>query len=165
MISRTVIWALFLIFSAATGQEPVARAPLPVRVTLCELAKAPENYAGKMIEIRARITGYSEPVLDDFSEKESCATHFTVILANPDDVKPRAKFDLVRDYSLDKFHQDLQHAMTVEATLEGRFDTVFELKEGKQVRTGKGYGKEHDAEGRLVLRRITKLEAWHIERR
>jgi hypothetical protein len=57
--------------------------------------------------------------------------------------------------------------MRIEVTLEGRFDPAFVWKDQKRIRVGdgNGYGKNHAADARLVLRKMSDVETRYMPRR
>jgi hypothetical protein len=138
---------------------------LPLKVTMCDLYKNPQMYAGQMIEVRSTIVGYRDPILERpaFSPQEPCSAsgYMIIALELPQDVKPKPGFDLIRDLSFQKYEESLKKPMRIEATLEGRFDPVFIWQNQKRERVGNGdgYGKKHDHDGRIVLRKLSDVEA------
>jgi hypothetical protein len=161
--------AVLLSGSLAVAQSQNEGAPL--KVTMCDLYRDPQKYAGKMIEVRATIAGYRDPKLEQpaFAPQEPCAAsgYMTIGLELPQNVKPQPEFDLIRDESFQKYSEALQKPMRIEATLEGRFDPVFIWRNHKRERLGEGegYGKKHAEDGRLVLRKLSDVMTKYIPRK
>jgi hypothetical protein len=160
---------LSLLSSFAMGRPENETTPL--KVTMCDLYTAPQKYAGKMIEVRATIVGYKSPTLEApaFVAPEPCAAaaYMTIALELPQIAKPKPDFELVRDESFKKYEEAIRKPMRIEATLQGRFDPVFVWKDHKRVRVGEGqgYGKDHSADGRLLLRKIEDVATYYMPRR
>lgn len=136
ILHSAVLLALCL---STWGQENMRA----LEVSLCELYQHPEKYAGKMVKVRATVAGRKELWVDSFT-REPCPSWISVTVVFPGQVKPAPDFDLVRDTPFKEF-QDALHRkgpMNINATLEGRFDTVLEPQGEKRVRVGKGYGKK-----------------------
>jgi hypothetical protein len=151
----------------AWGQENMRA----LEVTLCELYQHPEKYGGKMVKVRASFAGWKEQDLwiEDFTRErltsltsESCQSWINVTVVFPEKVKPAPDFDLVRDDSFKEFQDALYHKspMHIDATFEGRFDTVLAVQGGKRVRVGKGYGKKGNYDARIVLYSVS--EVWTL---
>ena len=163
-------WALLLLCApfgtAQSGDEAV-----PLKVTVCDLYKEPQKYAGKMVEVRATIVGHREPTLEEpaFLRQERCSAsgYLIIALELPQSVRPKPDFDLERDSSFQKYEEALRKPNRIEATLEGRFDPVFVWQNQKRVRVGEGegFGKKHSADARLVLRRMSQVEVRYMPRR
>jgi hypothetical protein len=155
---------VFLLIGSAEGTQSQTDSP-PLKVTMCDLYKNPQKYAGQMIEVRSTIVGYRDPTLERpaFSPQEPCSAsgYMIIALELPQDVKPKPGFDLIRDSSFQKYEEGLQKPMRIEATLEGRFDPVFVWQNQKRERVGEGngYGKKHDHDGRIVLLRLSDVLA------
>jgi hypothetical protein len=159
-------WLLVVLFASLTRGQPSSG---PVKVSYCDLVTNPEQFAGKMIEVRATIVGYRAPSVEmpAFSPQEPCSAYLNMALEFPNDVKPKPPFDLEKDSSYQKYQEALQKPMRIEATLEGRFDLVFVWKDRKRVRVaeGSGFGKKHSADARLVLRTMSDVKTWYKPRR
>src|SRR5450631_2338563 len=72
----------------------------PVEVTLCDLYEHPEQYADKMIKVRAGSVGdlRIEDILHD-SHAEQCPAYMRILVVFPDQVKPSPDFQIVQDES------------------------------------------------------------------
>jgi hypothetical protein len=95
----------------------------------------------------------------------------SVIVVFPIQVKPSPDFELVQDESFRELEQALHRPgpTHIDATYEGRFDAAFYHRDGKRIRvgqgTGRGYGKGHRYDGRIVLRRVYDVTATPLPRR
>jgi hypothetical protein len=137
----------------------------PIEATLCDLYQHPDQYAGKMVRVRGTIAG-NDMWIDAFTEK-SCSSWMSVVLVFPKQVKPTPDFDLVKDDSFTKFEDAMYHPrpIHIEATFEGRFDSVITVQDGKRTTVGKRYGKKHDHDGRIVLHRVSDVVARPLGRK
>jgi hypothetical protein len=158
----------FVLLSALTsstwGQADVE----PSKASLCELYQHPEQYSGKIVRVRASVSG-NDLSLEDFSERQSCSAYMRVHLELPESVKPKPGFDLVRDDTLNELFDALHKGMNVVATYDGRFDPAFVWHAHKREPIGqgqaKGYGKKQRYDGRIVLQRVTEVVARPMPRR
>jgi hypothetical protein len=163
----TIRWVpcafVLLMASCAPSWGQVAEQPL--EVTLCDLYQHPERYAGKMVGVRGSIAG-NDMWIDAFTEKP-CSAWMRIVVVFPKQVEPAPKFDLVRDDSFKEFEDAMYHPrpIHIEATFEGRFDTVVTVQDGKRTRVGKGYGKKHDYDGRIVLQKVSDVVAKPLPRK
>ena len=142
------------------GQERAS----PVDVTLCDLYQHPELYVGKMVKVRGTVAG-SDWRLDAFTEKP-CPTYMRLIVVLPDHVKPAPGFDLVRDKSFKEFEYAFYRQLRpihLELTFEGRFDAGFVWRDHERIKVGqgaeKGYGKKYQYDGRIVLHKVSDVQA------
>jgi hypothetical protein len=143
----------------------------PVEATLCDLYQHPEQYAGKMIKVRGGSVGELriEDILHD-SHAERCPTYTRIVVVFPDQVKPAPGFEQVRDESYKKLEKALHYAgpIHIDATYEGRFDAAFAWRDHKRIRVGqyagKGYGKKHEYDGRIVLHQVSDVWAKPLPR-
>lgn len=162
-ITRVTYGCVLLLAGCAFcwGQD----AAKPVEATLCDLYQHPEQYAGKMVKVRGSIAG-NDMWIDVFAEK-SCTSWMRVVVVFPKQVKPPPDFDLVRDDSFKEFEDAMYHPrpIHIEATFEGRFDSVVTVQDGKRTRVGKGYGKKHDYDGRIVLQKVSDVVAKPLPRK
>jgi hypothetical protein len=126
----------------------------PVEATLCDLYQHPDEYAGKMVSVRGTIAG-NDMWIDAFTEKP-CSSWMSIVVVFPEEVKPAPGFDLIKDDSFSKFEDAMNHSrpIHIEATFEGRFESVVAVRDGKRVTVGKGYGRKHEHNGRIVLHRV-----------
>ncbi len=144
----------------------------PVEVTLCDLYQHPEQYAGKMVKVRAGSVGdlRLDNILHD-SPAEPCPTYMRLIVTLPDQVKPAPPFQLVRDKSFKALAEALHRggAIHIDATYEGRFDAVFVWRDHKRIKISqdeeKGYGKKHEYDGRIVLHQVSDVWAKPLPRK
>lgn len=140
----------------------------PLKVAMCELYEHPEQYAGKLVVVRASVMG-SDLALDDFSSQKPCPAYMRLHLEFPKDVKPAPGFDVTHNEAYDELFQKMRQGMSVEATYEGRFDPAFVWREHKRVRvgesTGQGYGKKSRYDGRIVLQEVSDVVAHSMPRK
>ena len=165
-----MLFCVLMFFGSVDRAQPRSETE-PLKTTMCDLYKDPQMYAGKVIEVRATIVGYRAPEITQpaFLPQEPCLAsgYMRIALELPQNVQPKPAFDLVSDESFQKYQAALQKPMRVEATLEGRFDPAFIWENHKRVRIGegKGYGKNHSADGRLVLRKMSDVSTRYMPRR
>jgi hypothetical protein len=141
---------------------------MPLPVTACELYEHPEQYAGRMVEVRANVSG-KDLALDDFSDQKSCSAYMKLHLEFPQEIRPVPNFNLVHDDAYNELFEKLHGGMNVTATYEGRFDPAFVWNDQKRRRVGEstsdGYGKKHRYDGRIVLRKVSDVLARPMPRR
>lgn len=137
----------------------------PIEATLCDLYQHPDQYAGKMVRVRGTIAG-NDMWIDAFTEK-ACSSWMSIVVVFPNQVKPAPDFDLVRDDSFTTFEDAMYHSrpIHIEATFEGRFDSVVTVQDGKRTTVGKGYGKKHQHNGRIALHRVSNVVARPLGRK
>jgi hypothetical protein len=137
----------------------------PIEATLCDLYQHPDQYAGKIVRVRGTIAG-NDMWIDTFTEK-ACSSWMSVVVVFPSQVKPAPDFGLVRDDSFAKFEDAMYHSrpIHIEATFEGRFDSVVIVQDGKRITLGKGYGKKYKHDGRIVLHRVSDVVALPLPRK
>ncbi|MBS1853113.1 MAG: hypothetical protein JST79_19590 [Acidobacteria bacterium] len=140
----------------------------PLKVTMCQLYEHPEQYVGKMVEVRVNVSG-NDLALDDFSNQKSCSAYMKLHLELPQKATPAPGFSLVHGDAYNELLGNLHRGMNVIATFEGRFDPLFVWRDQKRVRIGegadKGYGKNHRYDGRIVLRKVSDVQARSVPRR
>ena len=131
----------------------------PLKATMCELYEHPEQYAGKMVMVRASVAG-NDLWIDDFEQK-ACPSWMQVVVVFPERIKPEPGFNLVRDDSLTKLLDGVREGKGVEAMFEGRFDAAFVWRNHKKIAVGTdaGYGKKNRYGGRIVLREVSDVLA------
>jgi hypothetical protein len=100
----------------------------PIETTLCELAKDPERFNGKMVQFRASLVGHREITLEDFTNPEGCPAYMSVVLEFPANVKPSPNFALERDSSFRQYEAALRERVTIQATLN---DVSMEYSSGR----------------------------------
>jgi hypothetical protein len=137
----------------------------PVEATLCDLYQHPDRYAGKMVRVRGTVAG-NDMWIDAFAQTP-CSSWMSIVVAFPKGVRPVPDFDLVRDDSFKEFEDAMYHPrpIHIEATFEGRFDSVVTVQDGKRTKTGTGYGKKHERDGRIVLHRVSDVLAKPLPRK
>jgi hypothetical protein len=140
------------------------------RVSLCDLAQHPEQYNGKMIEVRASVAS-DELSIDDFEQKPGCSAWMGVLVVLPDQLKPKPGFDVIRDDAFNQFFEALHNGMNVQATFRGKFDAMYTWKDKKQVWIGndqesqKGFGKKGQYGGRITLQSVSDILARPLSRK
>jgi hypothetical protein len=151
------LFVLAMCTAMGRGQEDQQNRP--TKTTLCVLAEQPEQYAGKMVAVRAKEMG-KDFWIEDFANT-SCSAWTQVIVVYPDQINPVPGFNLVRDDAFRKFFEEIQKGNTVEATYVGRFDVAFVWRDHKRISVGtdKGYGKKQKYGARLVLQSISEVVA------
>ena len=142
-------------WTSACAEEAVA-----LRVTVCELTRNPERYSGQQVAVRARLANPQRMVLED----GDCGR---VLVAFPADqqVRPKAKFKLLKDDNFQRLMEARSELVPpptrtpgkLSATFQGRFDSVFTLKDGHKVQRDPRSMRLAVDEFRLVLRRITDV--------
>ncbi len=141
----------------------------PLRTSLCDLYTHPEQFAGRMVEVRASLVGHHDPSIEypASSRQDPCPAYMGILLEFPRDVTPQPPFHLETNAALKKYQEALKKPVRIEATLVGRFDPVFVWKNQRRQRVGEGpgFGKEHSADARIVLRSIADITTWYIPRR
>lgn len=162
----TILSALVWIFYSAAAVSllgwglAAAAEPVAQRVTICELVRSPEKYSGQQVSVHARIANPQRMVL----ENGECGR---VLLVFPADqqVRPKAKFKLLEDDNFKRLMEARSELVPpptrmpgrVSATFQGRFDSVFTLKEGRKVQRDPRSMRLAVDEFRLVLHRITEV--------
>ncbi len=156
-----VLLGLFL----AAGAFGQSGDPAPLAV--CRLLTEPAQYSGKQVTVRAEVIDPRRVQLVDPADTR-CGRIPWMYPTNPD-VKPKPKFSLVRDARfkelLDSFGCMLppppgstRGTSRIIAVLEGRFDSVYRLKDGKPIRSVHGIGYLGADEQVFVLRRVIRTE-------
>jgi hypothetical protein len=137
----------------------------PAEVTLCDLYQHPDQYAGKMVKVRGSVAG-NDMWIDAFTEKP-CSSWMPVVVVFPTQVKPTPSFDLSEDSSFKMFEDAMYHSrpIHIDATFEGRFDSVIKIQDGQRIRIGKSYGKKYQYDGRIVLQSVSDVVAQPLPRK
>ena len=144
-------WYLAL-FLALPG---VGSAAEPAKVTVCQLVEKPERVAGEMVSAR----GY---ILQEYHGTAICSEDCRgcIRIVEPQDVSPKPEFDLERDSAYEEFDRLAIELGLFEgalrATLVGRFDSIYEMRNGKRVRVAEGLGLRR-VPRRLVLQKVTDV--------
>jgi hypothetical protein len=155
---RRIEVTCFLALSLAVPN--VAVAAEPVKVTVCQLIKKPERFAGQMVSVR----GY---ILLEYHGMAICSEECVgcIRVVEPQDVSPKPEFDLERDSAYEEFDRlsvdvglvkRLLGEATLRVTLVGRFDSIYEMRNGKRVRVAEGLGLRR-VPRRLVLQKVTDV--------
>jgi len=159
MKMSSYLCVLLLAFYSARGPGHTEEQAASLKVTLCDLAEHPEQYAGKMVAVHASEMG-RDFWIEDFTNK-SCAAWTQVVVVYPNQIKPAPGFDLVRDDTFKKFFEEVGKGKNVEATYEGRFDVAYVWRDHKRISIGteKGFGRKGKYGARIVLRSISQVVA------
>ena len=116
-----------------------------------------------MVETQASVGG--DLWIDDFSGPK-CSAYMKLLLAFPQNVKPAPTFALVCDENYEKLFDVLHAGMNVVATFKGRFDPRFTWRNHIRERIGqdqeKGFGKNHQYDGRIVLYSVSDVVARRV---
>jgi hypothetical protein len=173
MTKRILLITMFALLNAAMpalvcGQSENQRAA--EKVSLCDLAQHPKQYNGKMVEVRASITG-QDLSIDDFEQKPACSSWMGVLLVLPDQVSPKPAFDVIRDDAFNRLFEALHSGMNIQATFRGQFEAAYTWTNHKQVwisdglKGRKGFGKKGQYGGRIVLQSLTEVVARPVPRK
>ena len=135
-----IVAALSVCAVAACAQSPTEA--LAAKTSLCELAQNPEAFDGRMIWVRASAMGRTVKDLwiDDFEQKPACSAWMGVIVALPEQLRPKPELDLVRDAPFQQFCADIR-TMNVQAIFEGRFEAAYTWKDQKRIGLASARGK------------------------
>jgi hypothetical protein len=134
----------------------------PIKVTLCELAEKPDQYIGKMVQVRASVMG-NDLWIEDFEAKSTCSSWMGIVVVLTNDIRPKPDFDTLIDENLKKFFDDFHKGMDVSVNFEGQFEAVYTWRDKKQIwineskNKKKGFGKKGDYGGRIILHRISDV--------
>jgi hypothetical protein len=136
-------------------------------MSVCQLLAEPARYSGKQVTLKAEVIEPRRIQLVDSANPE-CGRIPWMYPTNPD-VKPKAKFSLVQDEKFKELQDSIglmlppppgssRERSRIMAVLEGRFDSVYRLKDGKAVRFSQGIGYLGADEEVFVLRRVLRVE-------
>jgi hypothetical protein len=161
MMTRRHWFFALLLASVSITADCLPHAAVPV--TMCDLYSNPQRYLGKMVKLRATIAGYKDPTLEQpsFSPQQQCPAGSYMIIAFelPKRVDSKAGLGVVENLSFTKYRDAIRRGDKVEATIEGIFNAAFVWENQKRIRIGEGngYGKNHSADGNLVLHEISDV--------
>src|SRR5258708_1102239 len=127
------ITVLLLVVCATLSYGQVEERSIPLKVSMCDLYEHPDQYAGKVVEVRASVRG-TELSLEDFSNQRSCSAYMGIHLEFPQGTNTGTSVDLVRDEAFNSLFDKLNQGMNVIATFRGRFDPAFVWREHKRIR-------------------------------
>jgi hypothetical protein len=155
--------ALMLVLaSSSTGRTVRQSGTSAAQVTMCDLYRNPEQYAGKMVQFRASVVRWDAKHfwLDDFAPSPGCKAYMRVVTAFPNDVSPKASFQFVQDDSWRRVVEQVKSS-NVEAAFVGQFEPHFVWREHKRVKVADGAAskKQDDYDGRLVLLSVSDVIA------
>lgn len=170
VIGRARFISIFLFLGSAVAQPPDATNPIPV--TVCQLFEHPEHYIGKMIKVRGASVGARIWLSNAISDGSVCSAWLDVVVLFPAQVSLTSDLDVVRDESLKKLEGAINsRGMHIEATYEGRFEFLYEIRGGKRVNltTGKQerkrVGRMSFYDARIVLHKVSDVVAFPLPRR
>jgi hypothetical protein len=124
-------------------------------VDICDLARHPEEYSGKIVRVRADVnSGWRRQgqLITEFSIGQlfgstRCIAHLKVIL--PARVKPEPGFALRQDEEFRKLDEALHTSKVTTATFQGRFVSGSK----------KDSGKAQPSAMKLILERVADVKA------
>jgi hypothetical protein len=136
-------------------------------LSICQLLAEPTRYADKQVTVRAEVVEPRRVQLIDPADPK-CGRIPWAYPTNRD-VKPKPKFSLVEDAKFKELMDNVglllppppgstRERSRIIALLEGRFDSVYRLKDGKPVRSVQGIGYLGGDEHVFVLHRVLKTE-------
>lgn len=151
---------LLLLTVVSGGEAPADADNAFVRVTVCELLRSPESHAGQLVSIQVSISDARSVRLADPNDR-SCG-EIPWALADDRRVKPRPHFNLLRDRNYEELLGGLGVLVPkpprsrgfVNATLEGRFDSIYRLKNRRRKKVAEGFGHLRLDDARFVLHRV-----------
>jgi len=133
-----------------------------VRVTtVCALTTNPLKFSGKTVSLRAYVIVDYHGM---FLAVRKCKKMLPLVLPEGSQRTPQLTLSNDDSYKLfdaalhDYRPGTLQPKRSVEATFEGRFEYIFEVKDGKEVRVAKGLGPSGSAQWQFVLQRVSGVE-------
>jgi len=156
---------MLAVAASAAGQTVGQSDTSATEVTMCDLYRNPDQYAGKMVKVRGTIAG-NDMWIDAFTT-EPCSAWMSIVVVFPEQARPAPAFDLLRDDSFQEFEGAMyqRRLIHIEATFEGRFDSIVTVQDGKRTKAGAGYGKKHEHDARTVLHRVSDVMARPLPRK
>jgi len=139
-----------------------------------ELFERQEQYAGKMIKVRAGTAGAQLWISNAIfgGPVKTCSAWLDIVVLFPWQVTPHPDFDVVRDASFAKFKDAINTGKTrIDATYEGRFEILHVVRDGKRINvmTGKEEPKRRGKRGwydaRIVLHQVSDVDAMRLPRK
>jgi hypothetical protein len=189
-----VIFILFLPAAVAESKADTTDASAPVTTTICELARSPERFDGKIVSLHAAILiGFERfEVAADECDGRLIDGVWLEYGKGPKrqpttwccgDPTPKGPMVLTQNEEFHKFHRDLiaQYKMagchewdcpcfSITATLTGQFNAVkTEICPDGRSRcpaggAETGFGNHGDASARLVIQTVSEVVATPIDR-
>jgi hypothetical protein len=161
-----------LIFAFFISGYSVGQTGTPAYLSVCRLLADPARHSGDLVMVKAEVTDPRRVRLLD-PDDPKCGRIPWMFPTNPD-VKPDAKFPLVRDAKFKQLLDSLgltvppppgsgRSRKRIIAVLEGRFDSVYRLKDGKVIRSANGIGYLGADEHVFVLHRVLKTDLLPID--
>ncbi|MFN8007442.1 MAG: hypothetical protein U0V70_10540 [Terriglobia bacterium] len=145
---------------AGFNATAIAEAEEPLKTTVCELLAKPEQFSGKLVVFQADLINPRRIAL-----KDGGCERVLLTFPNDPDTKPKAKFKLVKDESYKKLMSSMGVLVPmppnkpgrITAKFEGRFDSVFIVRNGQKVQRNPRSLRLAADEVRLVLRRVSDV--------
>jgi hypothetical protein len=169
------IVAMVLLSVPIAGQDSIREPEKRILVTtLCDLAERPQQYAGKVVSVRADFFGkkfgknsFEEFWIEDFETSQHCSAYLSIIVVSPDRVRPHPGFDLTKNRALQDFTNSVSKGLRVIATYTGRFDVAYVWRNQKRIQVGAvaGFGAKGEYDGRIVLRQVSDVIARSVPRK
>ena len=133
-----------------------------ISVDFCRLLTTPERFTGKVVSVRAHVVKYRHGII---LHSKDCNGGMFLELGAKLDVAPKREVALMKDSEYEKFDKALfifkdgttQLRNQIEATFEGRFDSIYGIKNEKRVRVSPGYGQNSLFASRLVLYKVSDV--------
>ena len=171
-VTRQIIcwWALLLVGCGVCCGDQTAK---PIPLTMCDLFEHPEQYTGKLVEVRGTSNGYPIWLWDVpiHGSTKTCSGWLNVTTVFPREVSPPPDFDLVRDESLGKFENAINRHMGIIATYEGRFDILYVIRDGKRINLATGKQERRRAgrmsffDARIIIRSVSDVVSLPVPRK
>ncbi len=142
------------------------RIPLPGRATaqllhgVCETRDGKASHSGQIVRVRGEVTEFYGGL---FLRTDEC--NYPILIVLPDGVTPKPEFKLQRDASYNRFDKAsrqyksslLKPKWKIVASLQGRLDWAFDVKDGKPVYEPQGFGHSGMGKWRLVLQSVSDV--------
>jgi hypothetical protein len=157
---------------SVTGAGPQA-----IRTTLCELARSPELFQGRVVEVRAIVqTGFATNLLRD----DTCSTFIWLsgldttqsssADATNEALRKDRQFRKMQEYLDKKYQAKTGPACSrcplykVTATVVGRFEHVRKVNSDPKTGAVEGFGYMNSYDSQLVLLAVSNVVAETIDR-
>jgi len=94
---------MLAVAASAAGQTFGQSDTSATEVTMCDLYRNPDQYAGKMVKVRGTIAGNDMWIYAFTTER--CSAWMSIVVVFPKQVRPAPAFDLLRDDSFQEFEE------------------------------------------------------------
>lgn len=130
--------------------------------TVCQLLKSPAQYSGSIVRVRAELRWGRRILLYD----GDCGP-IPWVYPSDRDVTPKPDFELERNAEFKNVESTIPVLLpdpntdkggSIRATVEGRFDSVFILRNGRVSRAKRGFGHLGLYTSRIVLHNVRDVE-------